>query len=157
MLTSSYAVDIRYALFLQVFVFAGCSADLIYGVVQPERDPFEVPPVGNLSCHRCYLSVHGKSCLSLTDITEVEVQHCNIYEQYCQVERYTTNDRITTFARRCAEKCDPGCKSAGKNYKVEYCYSCCQDNFCNHDNSASASPLPGRVLFFFIAPFFLII
>ena len=52
-----------------------------------------------------------------------------------------TDEKLTTFTRRCSRECTAGCQSAGDNYKLEYCYSCCEEDFCNRDNGAGDTGL----------------
>ena len=57
-----------------------------------------------------------------------------------QVERYQTDGALTTFSRKCAKDCTPGCQSAGTSYyKAQYCYHCCQQDLCNTASSAAVA------------------
>lgn len=91
-----------------------------------------IVPKRNLSCHECYRSVQGEVCLTLQDTSKVKVQKCDVDELFCVVEKYRSDGELTTFTRKCAKDCLPGCQTAGTYYKEEYCYHCCQQNLCNN-------------------------
>ena len=60
---------------LILFVLGFCSDDPVgYQIIVPKR---------NLSCHECYRSVHGESCLTLTE--KLKVQKCAVDELFCVV------------------------------------------------------------------------
>ncbi|KAK2177025.1 hypothetical protein NP493_622g01016 [Ridgeia piscesae] len=89
-----------------------------------------------LRCHSCYKSIHGQACVDL-DRAYTDIKRCRDDQPYCMVQHYTVDGQLITFSRACAKTCTTGCQSAGSVYKVENCYACCQDNFCNTDSSAA--------------------
>ena len=43
-------------------------------------------PEGNLTCHHCYLSTHGPTCMDKDpNFSTWEVEKCNIKQKYCMV------------------------------------------------------------------------
>ncbi|KAK2142967.1 hypothetical protein LSH36_891g01008 [Paralvinella palmiformis] len=126
-------IQIIRGVLLAVFLYLGETVDAEDdSLIQPYLVTY-----GNLTCHRCVKSIHGYNCIVLRDMSRIEREHCRSDQHYCMVEKYITNGVLQTFTRGCAEECVPGCDSAGVNYVIEKCYSCCQKHFCNIGNGGS--------------------
>ncbi|XP_025112381.1 uncharacterized protein LOC112575061 [Pomacea canaliculata] len=107
-----------------------------------------VPPQSLLQCLQCTHEAPG--CYSLTSLNSLNspsntslmhVAACALNQPHCMVRRVETAGVMTSFERRCAAHCMPGCSVAHNQLT---CTSCCNGSLCNVDNTATTCRASAR-------------
>ncbi|XP_022669098.1 uncharacterized protein LOC111253643 [Varroa destructor] len=101
------------------------------------------PSMKNISCYKCHSEIDGAACYNASQYN-VTFQTCSqsiANGGGCAVYRLDTSDQATgvrthSIERACANKCEPDCVVVGERHKLHLCTSCCNETFCNTDNSA---------------------
>ncbi|KAK6187569.1 hypothetical protein SNE40_005567 [Patella caerulea] len=99
---------------------------------------------GNLTCYTCSSSDPNGECVMNATLSTVTA--CAPAEIYCRVYRQDSQGRFVSLERGCAAYCRAGCGVWGDDVDDDKCFSCCQGELCNTDNSANIARIASVLL-----------